>query len=107
MPKSGRLQAARYVTSADFVKDRFGQQDAALAVAITGIIATMPYIALQMFGIQVSLAASGIPLSVSPGCGLIFPYDRLHHPGSLHLHQWPARTSNDRPGEGHHDLYLR
>ncbi len=50
-----------YVTAADFVKDRFGSRGLALAVAFTGILATMPYIALQMFGIQVSLAALGIP----------------------------------------------
>src|SRR5215467_9604134 len=56
-----------YVTTSDFVKDRFGSKTLALAVAITGIIATMPYIALQMFGIQVSLAALGIPLSVALG----------------------------------------
>jgi SSS family solute:Na+ symporter len=51
-----------YVTAADFVKGRFGSSGLALAIAFTGIIATMPYIALQMFGIQVSLAALGIPL---------------------------------------------
>ncbi len=56
-----------YVTSADFVKDRFGSKTLAFAIAITGIIATMPYIALQMFGIQVSLAALGIPLTISLG----------------------------------------
>ncbi len=56
-----------YVTSADFVKDRFGSKTLAFAIAITGIIATMPYIALQMFGIQVSLAALGIPLVVKLG----------------------------------------
>src|SRR6266581_7491412 len=54
-----------YVTAADFVKDRFGSHGLALAVAFTGILATMPYIALQMFGIQVSLAALGIPLNVN------------------------------------------
>jgi len=68
MPKFWSVCKQRgYVTSADFVKDRFGSKTLALAVAITGIIATMPYIALQMFGIQVSLAALGIPLSVSLG----------------------------------------
>jgi SSS family solute:Na+ symporter len=56
-----------YVTSADFVKDRFGSKTLAFAVALTGIVATMPYIALQMFGIQVSLAALGIPLTLSLG----------------------------------------
>jgi solute:Na+ symporter, SSS family len=56
-----------YVTAADFVKDRFGSGTLALAMAITGIVATLPYIALQMFGIQVCLAALGIPLGVSVG----------------------------------------
>ncbi len=56
-----------YVTSADFVKDRFGSKTLAFAVALTGIVATMPYIALQMFGIQISLAALGIPLTLSLG----------------------------------------
>ena len=53
-----------YVTASDFVKDRFGSSGLALAVAFTGILATMPYIALQMFGIQISIAALGIPLTV-------------------------------------------
>jgi solute:Na+ symporter, SSS family len=53
-----------YVTTADFVRDRFGSSSLALAVAFTGILATMPYIALQMFGIQISIAALGIPLTV-------------------------------------------
>ncbi len=56
-----------YVTASDFVQDRFGSRTLALAMAITGIIATLPYIALQMFGIQVSLAALGIPVNLSLG----------------------------------------
>lgn len=56
-----------YVTSADFVKGRFGSNSLAFAMALTGIVATLPYIALQMFGIQVSLAALGIPLTLSVG----------------------------------------
>ncbi|GCE27861.1 permease [Dictyobacter alpinus] len=53
-----------YVTASDFVKDRFGSKSLALAIAFTGILATMPYIALQMYGIQISLAALGIPITV-------------------------------------------
>ncbi len=68
MPKFWSVCKQRgYVTAADFVKDRFGSRTLAFAIALTGIIATLPYIALQMFGIQVSLAAMGIPLSVSIG----------------------------------------
>jgi SSS family solute:Na+ symporter len=49
-----------YVTPADFVKGRFGSQPLALAIAVTGILATMPYIALQLIGIQVVLEVMGI-----------------------------------------------
>ena len=38
--------AKGYVTSADFVRGRYGSGSLALAVAVTGIVATMPYIAL-------------------------------------------------------------
>src|SRR5918912_134255 len=54
-----------YVTAADFVKARFDSRLLALLVAITGIVATMPYIALQIFGIQVVLSAMGVNVEVS------------------------------------------
>src|SRR5579884_3559173 len=40
-----------YVTPADFVRGRYGSRVLSLAVALTGILATMPYIALQLVGI--------------------------------------------------------
>ncbi|MBV9859657.1 MAG: sodium:solute symporter [Alphaproteobacteria bacterium] len=49
-----------YVTASDFVRGRYGNRWLALAVAATGILATMPYIALQLVGIQVVIAALGI-----------------------------------------------
>ena len=49
-----------YITAADFVRGRYGNKWLALAVALTGIAATMPYIALQLVGIQVVIAAMGI-----------------------------------------------
>jgi solute:Na+ symporter, SSS family len=49
-----------YVTAADFVRGRFGNRWLALAVAITGILATMPYIALQLVGMQVVIGAMGV-----------------------------------------------
>ena len=49
-----------YITAADFVRGRHGNKWLALAVAVTGIVATMPYIALQLVGIQVVIAALGI-----------------------------------------------
>jgi SSS family solute:Na+ symporter len=49
-----------YVTPADFVRGRYDSKPLALAVAVTGILATMPYIALQLVGIQVVLEVMGI-----------------------------------------------
>jgi SSS family solute:Na+ symporter len=48
-----------YITAADFVRGRFGNRWLALAVTITGIVATMPYIALQLVGLQVVIGALG------------------------------------------------
>ena len=50
-----------HVTAADFVRDRFGSRLLALAVAVTGIVATMPYIALQLVGMEVVIGALGFP----------------------------------------------
>ncbi|PMS36039.1 SSS family solute:Na+ symporter [Trinickia symbiotica] len=52
-----------YVTAADFVSARHGSRMLALAIAVTGIIATMPYIALQLVGIEVVIGALGFDTS--------------------------------------------
>jgi SSS family solute:Na+ symporter len=49
-----------YVTPADFIRGRYGSRGLALAVACTGILATMPYIALQLVGIQAVLTVMGV-----------------------------------------------
>jgi len=49
-----------YITSADFVRGRFGNRWLALAITLTGIVATMPYIALQLVGLQVVIGAMGV-----------------------------------------------
>ena len=49
-----------YLTAGDFVRGRFGNRWLALAIAATGIIATLPYIALQLVGIQVVLGGMGV-----------------------------------------------
>jgi SSS family solute:Na+ symporter len=49
-----------YITPADFVRGRFGNRWLALAVALTGLVATMPYIALQLVGLQVVIAGIGV-----------------------------------------------
>jgi solute:Na+ symporter, SSS family len=49
-----------YITAGDFVRGRFGNRWLALAITVTGIVATMPYIALQLVGIQVVVGALGV-----------------------------------------------
>lgn len=41
-----------YVTAADMVQDRFSSRVLAALIALTGIIAELPYIALQIIGMQ-------------------------------------------------------
>lgn len=48
-----------YVTPADYVRGRYGSRTLALLVAITGIVATMPYIALQLVGLEAVLRTMG------------------------------------------------
>jgi solute:Na+ symporter, SSS family len=49
-----------YVTAADFVRGRYGSPTLALVVAITGIVATMPYIALQLVGLEAVVRTMGL-----------------------------------------------
>lgn len=49
-----------YVTAADFVQGRYKSRELGLAIALTGLLATMPYIALQLVGMQFVLEAMGI-----------------------------------------------
>jgi SSS family solute:Na+ symporter len=58
------------VTPADFVRARSGSSTMALLVAITGIVATMPYIALQLVGIEAVLKA----MHVNPTWALIVAF---------------------------------
>jgi SSS family solute:Na+ symporter len=56
-------RAHGYVTPADFIRGRYGSRGLALAAAFTGIIALMPYIALQLVGIQAVLSVMGVGTS--------------------------------------------
>jgi len=47
------------VTAGDFAAGRFGSKGLELAIAITGILATMPYIALQLVGMEKVIQALG------------------------------------------------
>jgi len=61
MPVLWRVAKANgYVTAADVVHGRYGSRALELAVAITGVIATMPYIALQLVGMAAVFKALGL-----------------------------------------------
>jgi SSS family solute:Na+ symporter len=53
-------QKAGHVTAADVVYGRYGSRWLELAVAITAVVATMPYIALQLVGMEVVIKALGL-----------------------------------------------
>jgi solute:Na+ symporter, SSS family len=54
-----------YITPADFIRGRYGSRGLALAMAFTGILALMPYIALQLVGIQSVITVMGVSTSSS------------------------------------------
>ena len=49
-----------FVTVADYARGRWGSHPLALAIALTGLLATMPYVALQLLGIRAVLEVGGI-----------------------------------------------
>jgi SSS family solute:Na+ symporter len=60
-PKLWRVSAKHgFVTGPEFVRGRYGNRFLALAVGVTGIVATMPYIALQLVGMQTVIGGLGI-----------------------------------------------
>ncbi len=66
VPRLWQLAHERgYVTPADFVRDRFQSRALAAAITLTGIVATMPYIALQVYGIEICMAQIGMPVEAS------------------------------------------
>ncbi len=71
MPRLWSVAHAKgYVTPADFIRGRYDSRSLSLAVALTGILATMPYIALQLVGIQAVLDTIGLG-----GSGNVFVKD--------------------------------
>lgn len=56
MPKFWRIAHERgYITGADFAKGTFNSSTLAILIAIVGIVAELPYIALQIVGMQAVL----------------------------------------------------
>ena len=78
-----------YITLADYVRGRYQSRWLSVAVAVTGILATMPYIALQLIGMREVIAALGIQRGVAADCSLC-------DSRGLHLLERPARACADR-----------
>jgi SSS family solute:Na+ symporter len=82
-----------YITASDFIRGRYNSSWLALAIAITGILATMPYIALQLVGMQAVISAMGfhgtgfakeIPLIIAFAILAIYTYSSgLRAPASI------------------------
>lgn len=61
MPKLWKIAHAKnHITGADYVHGEYGGKWLPAAVALTGIVATMPYIALQLVGMQVVIKGLGV-----------------------------------------------
>jgi SSS family solute:Na+ symporter len=60
-PRFWSIAKARgYVTAGDFVRGRFGSDALAASVAVSGILAMMASIAVQMYGIELCIAQMGL-----------------------------------------------
>jgi SSS family solute:Na+ symporter len=67
-----------FVSSAEFVRARFGSPTLSALVAVTAIVATLPYIALQLIGLRVVFETLGIggdvPLTLAFGVLALFTF---------------------------------
>ena len=98
--RTGTASSPRRTSSADAT----AASALSLAVAVTGIVATMPYIALQLVGIKAVLrcwawAAAANALLHGPAAD-----HRVRGAGRVHLHLRPARAGPDRRRQGPADL---
>ncbi len=81
-----------HATAADIVRARFGSRTLEMAVALSGLIAVLPYIALQLIGIRTVIEALGftgmLPLLIA-----FFSLAGYTWLGGLHA---PALTASSR-----------
>jgi SSS family solute:Na+ symporter len=66
VPKLWRqAKESGYVTGADYVKARFSSRTLSIVIALTGILSMIPYVALQVYGIELCLSEIGMPVEAS------------------------------------------
>ncbi len=71
MPRLYNVSKKRgYITSSDYVKDRFNSRFLGLLIGLTGVVAELPYIALQIVSISYVLRAMFLPATIT----LIFAF---------------------------------
>jgi len=54
-----------FTTSSDYILYRFKSPTLAIVITLTGIIAMVPYVSLQVYGIEICVAQVGLPVEVS------------------------------------------
>ncbi len=97
-----------YVTPGDFIRGRYGSRGLALAMAFTGILALMPYIALQLVGIQSVLTVMGVGSSSNNTYVKDLPlFVAFLVLADLHVRLRAARARRDRVHQGHAHLRVR
>ncbi len=64
MPKLFAVSKEKgYITGVDFVKDAFNSKTLTILIALTGVVAELPYIALQVIGMRAILTSMLMPFS--------------------------------------------
>jgi SSS family solute:Na+ symporter len=91
-----QAHANGHVTAADVVHGNTNSRGLELAVAITGMVATMPYIALQLIGMGVVIKAMGLTGELPIVAAFIIL--------ALYTYSSGLRAPADRLCQGHHDL---
>jgi Na+(H+)/acetate symporter ActP len=83
MPVLWTVAKAHYhVTAADVVHGRYASRPLELAVALTGVLATMPYIALQLIGMETTLHALGLKGEIPLAAAFSFSRSTIIRPAS-------------------------
>jgi hypothetical protein len=84
------------------VRGRFGNRWLSLSIALTGLVATMPYIALQLVGLQVVIGAMGVTgEGIAQDIPLFIAFAIL---AAFHLFERNARAGGNRHRQGPFDL---
>ena len=93
-----------YMTASDFVLGRYGHKGLELAVALTGILATMPYIALQLVGLEKVISCAGFLRPRDNGA--CADHNCVRGSCAIHLQKRIARACDDRVRQGRDDLHF-